>query len=239
MFFVFFSFYLTSTDWIQLSLLTFSYGNGPQLINVTYADDFHTLVATKVTGDRFISRGDDSFTANLAPSEEADPIELSDTAASKWGAKKLQRFPGEGFIALEGGKDKKTIDGQLIMFDDYFSFTWIDMKHTVFFSRPSPSQTLHLLRDVISKEDELENKRLHLEQCYSLDDTATSDIVQAATHDINEEPFRRILRSDDPIFVAECEGGKKKSDATTSKLAFLKLNKLKGLKGYLDDIFLG
>ena len=38
------------------------------------------------------------------------------------------------------------------------------------------------------------------------------------------------------VFVAECEGGKKKSDATTSKLAFLKLNKL---KGYLDDIFLG
>ena len=31
------------------------YGNGPQLVNVTYSDA-HTLVATKVTGDKFINR---------------------------------------------------------------------------------------------------------------------------------------------------------------------------------------
>ena len=32
-----------------------NYGNGPQLVNVTYSDA-HTLVATKVTGDKFINR---------------------------------------------------------------------------------------------------------------------------------------------------------------------------------------
>ena len=239
------------------STLPFSYGNGAQLVNVTYAGDM--LVATKVTGDEYIPRGETSFRADLAPPRAAGSGEgkgdgpspppphpaagrasrSGGVSGAGWGSTKLQLYAGEGQVAQEGCVDKKPVDGQLVMFDDHFSFTWVPMKHTVFFSRPSPSQTLHLLRDVISKEDELENKRLHLEQCYSLDDTATSDIVQAATHDINEEPFRRILRSDDPIFVAECEGGKKKSDATTSKLAFLKLNKLKGLKGYLDDIFLG
>lgn len=209
-----------------------NYRNGPQLVNVTYSDA-HTLVATKVTGDKFINRGEESFTANLAPSEEADPIELSDSAASKWGAKKLQRHPGQGQIALEGGKDKKRIDGQLVMFDDYFSFTWIPMKHTVFFSRPTAQQVIHLMRDVLSKEDEIANMKSHLEHCYNLnDDTTATD--QTDMHDIKEEPFRRIHRSDDPIFVAKHDG--KKIDAATSKLAFLKLNKI---KGYLDDIFLG
>jgi hypothetical protein len=178
-------------------------------------------------------RGEDSFTANLAPSEEADPIELSDSAASKWGAKKLQRHPGEGFVALEGGKDKKPIDGQLVMFDDHFSFTWIPMKHTVFFSRPTGQEVIYLMRDLMSKEDEIDNMKSHLEHCYSLD-TVTTATDQTAMHDTNEEPFCRILRSDDAIFLAEHDG--KKVDATTPKLSFLKLNKL---KGYLDDIFLG
>ena len=179
-------------------------------------------------------RGEESFHANLAPSDEADPIELSDSAASKWGTKKLQRHPGEGFVSLEEGKDRKKIDGQLVMFDDYFSFTWIPMKHTVFFSRPTAQQTLSLMRDILSKEDELANMQSHLEHCFNLnDDTTAPD--QTDMHDIKEEPFRRIHRSDDPIFVAE-HGGKKVDGATTSKLAFLKLNKI---KGYLDDIFLG
>lgn len=108
------------------------------------------------------------------------------------------------------------------------------MKHTVFFSRPTAQQTLALMRDILSKEDEIANMKSHLEQCYNLnDDTTATD--QTDMHDINEEPFRRIMRSDDPIFVAE-HGGKKVDGATTSKLAFLKLNKI---KGYLDDIFLG
>lgn len=122
------------------------------------------------------------------------------------------------------------------MFDDYFSFTWIPMKHTVFFSRPTAQQTLALMRDILSKEDEIANMKSHLEHCYNLnDDTCTTATDQTDMHDIKEEPFRRIMRSDDPIFVAE-HGDKKVDGATTSKLAFLKLKKI---KGYLDDIFLG
>ena len=110
------------------------------------------------------------------------------------------------------------------------------MKHTVFFSRPTAQQTLALMRDILSKEDEIANMKSHLEHCYNLnDDTCTTATDQTDMHDIKEEPFRRIMRSDDPIFVAE-HGDKKVDGATTSKLAFLKLNKI---KGYLDDIFLG
>ena len=86
----------------------------------------------------------------------------------------------------------------------------------------------------VFSEDEIANMKSHLEHCYDLNDDAIAT-DQTDMHDIKEEPFRRIMRSDDPIFVAE-HGGKKVDGATTSKLAFLKLNKI---KGYLDDIFLG
>mmetsp|Transcript_11209 Transcript_11209/g.23606 ORF Transcript_11209/g.23606 Transcript_11209/m.23606 type:complete len:362 (+) Transcript_11209:165-1250(+) len=153
-----------------------NYGNGAELVNITYSDA-HTLVATKVTGDAYIPRGERSFSANLAPSDEADPIELSESAASKWGNKKLQRFKGKGSVALEGYKDEKNVEGQLVMFDDYFSFTWVPMKYTVFFSRPSAKLTIDLLRDVVSKEDEVDNMREHISRCFSKDAVIDRDVI--------------------------------------------------------------
>ena len=178
----------------------------------------------------------------MAPSDEADPIELSNSAASKWGAKKLQRFHGEGSVALEGYKDERNVKGQLVMFDDYFSFTWVPMKHTVFFSRPSAKLTIDLLRDVVSKEDEVDNMREHISRCFSKDAVidrsyygSSKDSVSISDDEalFEKEPFRRILRDDDALSITEESG---KIEPATTKMAFLRLNKL---KGYIDDIFLG
>mmetsp|Transcript_11212 Transcript_11212/g.23609 ORF Transcript_11212/g.23609 Transcript_11212/m.23609 type:complete len:353 (+) Transcript_11212:165-1223(+) len=144
-----------------------NYGNGAELVNITYSDA-HTLVATKVTGDAYIPRGERSFSADLAPSDEA---ELSESA------KKLQHFGGEGSIVLEGYTDEKNVEGQLEMFDDYFSFTWVPVNHTVFFSRPSAELTIDLLRDVVSKEDEVDNMREHISRCFSKDAVIDRDVI--------------------------------------------------------------
>ena len=86
-----------------------------------------------------------------------------------WGSTKLQLYAGEGQVAQEGCVDKKPVNGQLVMFDDHFSFTWIPMKHTVFFSRPSSAVTLEMLRDTLSREDEISNMRSHVSRCFGLD----------------------------------------------------------------------
>lgn len=62
-------------------------------------------------------------------------------------------------------------------------------RHHVLFRRPTPEQTLSLLRDVIAKEDEIQNMRDHLARCLDM------DMTQAlARFHANEgsEPFRRI-----------------------------------------------
>jgi hypothetical protein len=163
------------------------------MINVTYSGD--TIIATKVTGDKNVPRGTVSFKADLSPlnqsSKKLSPISLSSGAASKWGIDKLARFVGQGQIAKEGFIDSKYVDGQFIMFDKHFSFVWIPTRHHVFFGRPSPEVTLRMLRDTISKEDEVENMRDHLEQCVDMDMTTSIARSLSQTQDI---AFRRIRR---------------------------------------------
>jgi hypothetical protein len=125
------------------------YGDhGYEMVNVTYVED--TLIATKVTGDKNVPKGEITFTANLHPEangrEELDPIELSDIASKQWGHRHLPRFPGEGQVAAEGFVNQQWMDGQLILVGEYFSFAWIPLGHQIFFGRPSAELTLKMLK---------------------------------------------------------------------------------------------
>jgi len=127
------------------------YGDhGYEMINVTYVGD--TLIATKVTGDKNVPKGEISFTADLRPSFHSGsaalaPIQLSQAASKQWGTKGLIRFPGKGQVAGEGYVNSKWMAGQLIMVgEEYFSFAWIPIGYQIFFGRPSPELTLKMIR---------------------------------------------------------------------------------------------
>mmetsp|Transcript_27327 Transcript_27327/g.41141 ORF Transcript_27327/g.41141 Transcript_27327/m.41141 type:complete len:453 (-) Transcript_27327:138-1496(-) len=182
---------------------------GSGLVNVTYVGD--TLIATKVTGECVIPKGEVLFRADLSPpsdknsKEKLDPIPLTGSVASKFGTQKLERYFGEGQLSSsEDFKDCKFVEGQLIMFDGYFSFLYLPSKQHIFFSRPSPELTLHLMRDIISVEDELENMKDHLTRCFNKDMDTSSMRPSKKQKEENlkeqeteRDPFRRILREQD------------------------------------------
>ena len=118
------------------------------MINVTYAGD--TLVATKVTGDKNVPKGELTFTADLSPNaegrDELEPIELSEVASQQWGHKHLPRFPGQGQVAAEGFVNNQWMEGQLILVGEYFSFAWVPIGHQIFYGRPSAELTLKMLK---------------------------------------------------------------------------------------------
>ena len=162
-----------------------SYGaHGYQLVNVTYDGDI--LIATKVTGDANVPRGEVTFKADLSPREEK---ELPPLKVSGFDSGDFTRFKGEGQVSRKGFKDHRYVDGQLIMLKGRFSFLWVPTKHHVFFNRPSPETTMKRLRDVLSKEDEVENMRAHVTRCFDMDMTTCIARQQDPS---NFEPFRRI-----------------------------------------------
>jgi len=127
------------------------YGDhGYEMVNVTYVGD--TLVATKITGDQNVPKGEITFTADLHPKEasteeeDLEPIELSDVAAKQWGHKYLPRYVGQGQAADDGFINSQWMDGQLILVGEYFSFAWIPLGHQIFFGRPSAELTLKMLK---------------------------------------------------------------------------------------------
>lgn len=167
-----------------------SYGDhGTQLVNVTYIGD--TLVATKVTGDRNVPRGQITFTVNLQKTSVIPPFQLSTTDQSNGD---YRQFPGRGQVSRKGFKDHRFVEGQMGLIEDNFSFVWVPTKHNVLFSRPSPETTLKLLRDTISKEDEIENMREHIACCFDMDMTTCLARQQDPT---NFEPLRRITLQKD------------------------------------------
>ena len=141
--------------------------HGYELINVTYVGD--TMIATKVTGDQNVPRGEITFQANLNPlqylnrasqtsissdartktqMQSLQPIELTDKAAQKWGTRQLPRYVGLGQVAEEGFVNNQWMDGQLIIIgEDYFSFAWTPIQQQIFFGRPSPELALRMLRE--------------------------------------------------------------------------------------------
>jgi Cyclin D1 binding domain len=194
---------------MHLLLAMTSYGGGPQLVNVTYAGD--TLVATKVTGDDTVPRGEVSFTSNLSPpplnytyeseaatqyTKSSPPVsEEHSVLQSKFGE---SIFPGQGQLSKKNFKDAKFISGVFIVYDSHrFSFSWVPTKHHVFFVRPSPHETIRLLRDVISKEDEIDNMRDHLSRCFEIDMTTPIAPVHSNTNEDEEDSFQRIKRQSD------------------------------------------
>ncbi|KAG7357066.1 protein of unknown function DUF3506 containing protein [Nitzschia inconspicua] len=165
--------------------------HGTQLINITYSGD--EMIATKCTGDNNVPRGEVTFTANLEPRNSSDlpPIQL----ISEHRKGEFRRFPGKGQVSRRGFKDHRYVEGQLILFENQFSFVWIPTKHHVLFHRPSPEMTLKLLRNTISKEDEIENMRDHISKCFNMDlSTAIARQQHAASID---EPLRRIPLQED------------------------------------------
>jgi hypothetical protein len=175
---------------------THSYGDqGNEIVNVTYVGD--TLLATKATGDVNVPRGQISFSADLSPRNRnptLEPLKLSfDKSSLAVSTAKLPRFAGKGQIAKPGFIDNSYVDGQIILFGSHFSFVWLPSKQHILFRRPTPEQTIELLRDVISQEDEMENTLEHLARCY---DMVWSSLAQQHTEE-EAEPFRRITLKQD------------------------------------------
>lgn len=220
--------------------------DGSELVNVTYVGD--TLIATKVTGDKHVPRREISFRADLGPklqdpdedesSKPLAPVQLSGSVASKWGTHKLERYAGEGQVAAENFKNEKFVEGQLIMFNGYFSFLWIPSRHHIFFSRPKPELILHMMRDTISKEDEVENMRDHLTRCYNKETSA--GFIRPSKREV-PEPFKRIKREIDLVTVMEQADlhkqpdTEKKSDVATypEKISFWVMQKW---RTYVDSV---
>jgi len=155
------------------------YGDhGFEMINVTYAGD--TLVATKVTGDQNVPKGEVSFTVDLSPHIHSDkgmlslePIELNAKASRQWGKKFLPRYQGQGQVAAEGFTNAKWIEGQLILVGRFFSFAWVPIGHQVFFGRPSSDLTLKMLRE--QQEDDLKRDQV--------------SVMREAAHNMMEETY--------------------------------------------------
>ena len=130
------------------------------MINVTYSGD--TLIATKVTGDRNVPKGEISFTVDLSPRTASqsvggsmtalEPIELNPKAARQWGKKYLPRHMGKGQVASENFTNAQWMEGQLILVGRFFSFAWVPIGHQVFFGRPSSELTLKMLKEAKDEE---------------------------------------------------------------------------------------
>lgn len=173
----------------------YSYGEkGVQLVNITYVGD--TLVATKATGDINVPRGEVTFTANLAPRNDTviEPQPQKASFDPQSSTQHLPRYPGKGQIAKAGFVNSKYVEGQMVLFDNLFSFIWVPSRHHVLFRRPTSEQTIALLRNVISEEDTLENMRDHLERCFDMDMTESLARFHAQQ---GQEPFRRISKAED------------------------------------------
>jgi hypothetical protein len=157
------------------------YGNhGFEMINVTYVGD--TLVATKVTGDKNVPKGEVSFTVDLSPSATPlEPLELQQEAAQPWGCRFLPRFTGQGQVAGENHQLKQWLTGQLILVKNYFSFAWLPLGQQVFFGRPSPELTLKLLKrsQAVKEEDAT---RSFLNKCWEETEVIEEDLEVHGEH---------------------------------------------------------
>lgn len=185
---------------------------GSELVNVTYTGD--TLIAYSATGTA-LNRGRIIMKVDLSPvkppttstsgttskkdqQKNLAPIQLQGQAANKWGAQQLERYAGEGHDPkARSSNDEGFVDANLIMSDGYFSFLWIPTRKHVFFSRPKPELIMHMMRDSISIDDELENMKDHLTRCY--DKGIEAAFVRPSTSEMQSsaEPFRRIATESD------------------------------------------
>lgn len=211
------------------------------IVNVTYAGD--NLIATVVKENKHdLPRDEVAFEAYLGPKTltqeggQLSSIQVSGAASTKWGMDKLDRFTGKGRMVYEDGRAIKTVDGQLITFDSYFSFLWVPSRRHIFFSRPTSEMIMQEMRDTISEDDELQNTREHLLLCFdkSID---TAFIRPTDEERQRPDPFRRIQRREDLATASE-ETEVVINHAVTSlidtdKYSFWDLHKW---KAYIDSV---
>ncbi|KAL3916850.1 MAG: hypothetical protein SGILL_004992 [Bacillariaceae sp.] len=210
-----------TTTLILLFLVSYGGKHGTQVVNITYTGD--EMIATKCTGDKNVPRGEVTFTVNLEPSNASalPPIQL----VSDHRKGEFRRFPGKGQVSRRGFKDHRYVEGQMILFENQFSFVWIPTKHHVLFHRPSPEQTLKLLRNTISKEDEIENMRGHLTRCFDMD---LSTAIARQQHAVDlDEPLRRITTQE------ELEEAEKRVKETNRGNIFYQMSKW---RDYIDHV---
>ena len=175
-----------------------SFGHGSELVNVTYTGD--TIIGHRLNQpDQLFFEADLSPpAANDAKDRNLKPINLNSSEASKWGVDKLERYSGQIRDTLtKSAPDTLSGDllqGNIIMFDGYFSFLWVPTRQHVFFSRPKPDTVLSMMRDQISVEDEVENMRSHLSKCF---DKNIDEAFMAPSIAPESEPFRRISTKHD------------------------------------------
>lgn len=171
---------------------------------MTYTGD--TMIAYRTSGkETDTDENDVVFRADLSPTAEKkplSPINLQGSSASKWGTKQLERYSGEGHDPkAKSANDEGFVDGNLILFDGYFSFLWIPTRKHVFFSRPKPELIMHMMRDTISLDDEMENMRDHLSRCY--DKGIDEAFIFPTKSESAPEPFRRIATESDLLAAEE------------------------------------
>jgi hypothetical protein len=187
--FYYFKYFPSDFFYVNFLKISNRYGDhGYEMINVTYVGD--TLIATKVTGDKNVPKGEISFTADLRPSFHSgsaalSPIPLSQAASKQWGTKGLIRFPGKGQVAGEGYVNSKWMAGQLIMVgEEYFSFAWIPIGYQIFFGRPSPELTLKMIRqsnEVLAEKgratQDLRTMRAFVSRCLEVTEQLLDDDI--------------------------------------------------------------
>jgi hypothetical protein len=154
------------------------YGDGYQLINITYSDE--VLIAKKVTGSRNVPADEISFQVDLSPrpnkgslsnfmKETLPNIVLSEAASLRWGTRELQRFNGIGQVSDETFSKREWMDGQLVLInEDYFSFSWVPLSHQIFFGRPSPAMALKMLKDKEMHHSPLKSSKEHVHRCFDV-----------------------------------------------------------------------
>eukprot|EP00557_Chaetoceros_sp_GSL56_P013907 CAMPEP_0176484192 /NCGR_PEP_ID=MMETSP0200_2-20121128/4323_1 /TAXON_ID=947934 /ORGANISM="Chaetoceros sp., Strain GSL56" /LENGTH=506 /DNA_ID=CAMNT_0017880649 /DNA_START=798 /DNA_END=2318 /DNA_ORIENTATION=+ len=210
-----------------------NFGQGSELVNVTYSGDT-MIATRLSAPDHFLFQADLSpLDLRSGSAQFAPPVPMDKLAVTKWGIDKLERYPGKavqtGGRGTRGNNNyynnrmgsSKTakdvninnnnnnnnsnlVDGNLIMFDGYFSFLWMPTRQHVFFSRPKPELVLKLLRDAISEEDEMENMRRHLTKCFNKGIEEAFIRPPVTMHDgYIMEPFRRISRESDLLAAQE------------------------------------
>jgi len=146
--------------------------HGYELINITYSGD-NTLIATKVTGDKDIPKGEVTFTVDLSPRISAsvqpahathiEPIELNPQEERQWGKQYLPRHLGKGQDASDNFTNNASwMEGQMICVGSWFSFTWVPLGRQIFFGRPSNEVIMRMLKEAEedeSRQDEVADMR--------------------------------------------------------------------------------
>jgi hypothetical protein len=87
------------------------------------------MIATKCTGDLNVPRGEVTFTANLGLRNSSALPPIQSIREETEG--EFCQFPGRGQVSRLGFKDHRYVEGQLVLFEDKFSFVWIPTKHLV------------------------------------------------------------------------------------------------------------